>query len=260
MRMTVNAYLARIGYWETPDPTFETLRQLHQAHLLAVPFENLDIHLDHPIILSVSAFYDKIIRRGRGGFCYELNGLFGWLLEQLGFKVTVLSARVFDGAEPGPDFDHMLLLVELEEHVIADVGFGDSFREPLLLDRDDPITQRGDAYRLIETGSQRVLQRRRDTEWESQYAFSLIPRQLADFNEMCHYQQTSPASHFTQKTVCSLATRNGRVTLSNSRLIVTENGDRMEGEVRSDDEYRAVLQTRFGIWLGEEEPVDRLMG
>ncbi|TDI15991.1 MAG: arylamine N-acetyltransferase, partial [Acidobacteria bacterium] len=101
--MEINAYLKRIGYRGSRQPTAETLRQLHRAHLLAVPFENLDIPLGHPIVLSLPSFYDKIVRRRRGGFCYELNGLFGWLLEQLGFTVVMLSARVFEGAQPGPE-------------------------------------------------------------------------------------------------------------------------------------------------------------
>ena len=84
--MTVDAYLERIGYWGTWAPTAETLRQLHRAHLYAVPFENLDIPLGRPITLSLPVLYEKIVGRHRGGFCYELNTLFGWLLEQLGFR------------------------------------------------------------------------------------------------------------------------------------------------------------------------------
>jgi len=127
----VAAYLHRIHYRGPLAPTAETLRALHLAHHLAVPFENLDIHLGQPIILDEARFYDKIVRRRRGGFCYELNGLFAALLRELGFDVTTLSARVID-TQPGmigPEFDHLVLLVQLEERWLADVGFGDSFRE-----------------------------------------------------------------------------------------------------------------------------------
>jgi N-hydroxyarylamine O-acetyltransferase len=125
--MEVDEYLERISYSGSREPGVETLRQLHRAHMLSVPFENLDILLGYPIELSLPSLYDKIVRRRRGGFCYELNGLFGWLLEQLGFKIAMLSVRVFNGAKPGPEFDHLILLVELDEHMVADVGFGDSF-------------------------------------------------------------------------------------------------------------------------------------
>ena len=149
--MEINTYLERIGYSGSREPTVETLRQLHRVHMLSVPFENLDIHLGYPIGLSLPSFFDKIVRRRRGGFCYELNGLFGWLLEQLGFKVVMLSVRVFNGTQPGPEFDHLILLIKLEENLIADVGFGDSFLEPLLLDTSEEDVQFDRSYRL--TGS-----------------------------------------------------------------------------------------------------------
>ena len=99
--MEIDAYLGRIGYSGPRTPTAETLRQLHRAHMFAVPFENLDIPLGNPIALSLPAFYAKIVERRRGGFCYELNGLFGWLLEQLGFRIVRLSAGVYGGGQRG---------------------------------------------------------------------------------------------------------------------------------------------------------------
>lgn len=91
--MNVSAYPQRLNYAGPLEPTAGTLRSLHRAHLLAVPFENLDIHLGRPIVLDEAAFFHKIVERQRGGFCYELNGLFAALLRQLGFDVTLLSAR-----------------------------------------------------------------------------------------------------------------------------------------------------------------------
>ncbi len=257
--MEINAYIERIGYRGSRQPTAETLRQIHRAHLLAVPFENLDIPLGHPIVLSLESFYDKIVRRRRGGFCYELNGLFGWLLEQLGFAVEMLSARVFEGSQPGPEFDHLVLLIEMEERLIADVGFGDSFLEPLRLDGTDEVMQQGSSYRLTGSDSERVLQRRRESEYESRYVFSLTPRRLAEFSAMCRRQQTSSESIFARKTVCSLARSDGRITLSNNRLIMTSGERREEREVADQKEYRALLETHFGIDLGEEARVDQLM-
>jgi N-hydroxyarylamine O-acetyltransferase len=257
--MDIDKYLKRIGYRGSREPTAETLRQLHRAHLLAVPFENLDIPLGYPIVLSVPLFYDKIVRRRRGGFCYELNGLFGCLLEQLGFAVVMLSARVFKAAQPGPEFDHLVLLIEMEERLIADVGFGDSFLEPLRLDAGEEDVQHGSAYRLTGSDSEWVLQRRRESKCESIYVFSLTPRRLAEFSTLCQHHQTSPESTFAQKAICSLATPDGRITLSNSRLIMTAGERCEEREVAGEEEYRALLKTHFGIDLGEEARVDRLM-
>jgi N-hydroxyarylamine O-acetyltransferase len=122
--------------------------------------------LGRPIELSVAAFYDKIVRHRRGGFCCELNGLFGWLLEDLGFEVSLLSGRVFDGAEEGPDFDHMVLLVDMEEPWIADVGFGDSFLEPLRLDAGVEVVQGVTSYRLTESDGEWLLETGGEDDWE----------------------------------------------------------------------------------------------
>src|SRR5207248_10925077 len=128
--MDTKAYLERIGYRGRIRPGPDLLRELHRKHLLSIPFANLDIHLDRPIILSEKAFYDKIIREHRGGFCYELNGLFATLLDELGFKVSMLSARVArKGGGFSPKFDHMTLHVQLENPCIDYVVFGDYYTE-----------------------------------------------------------------------------------------------------------------------------------
>ena len=246
--MDANAYLKRIRYAGTLVPSAETLRALHHAHMLAVPFENLDIHRGRPIVLELPRLYDKIVNQGRGGFCYELNGLFAWLLGQLGFRVEMLSARVCNGGEPGPEFDHMALLVQREKRLLADVGFGDSFVEPLLLDDVGEQVQRGVAYRIESDGEiVRMLERRPGQAWLVVYQFTLQSRQLSDFAEMCVWQQTAPESHFTKKRVCSLATNDGRVTLSDKKLIVTKNGERNERTLANEDEYRSTLSKYFGI-------------
>jgi N-hydroxyarylamine O-acetyltransferase len=134
------AYLKRLGFHRHDGPTLESLAALQRAHLEHIPFENLDIHLGNPVILDEELLYEKIVNRHRGGFCYELNGLFAALLEALGYGVTRLSARVFDDGEPGPEFDHLLLLVDLKAEAgwcyLVDVGFGEAFRVPLRLEAD----------------------------------------------------------------------------------------------------------------------------
>ena len=250
--MDTKAYLERINYQGALAPMAETLRRLQVAHLLAVPFENLSIHSGEPIILEDQALFNKIVHRRRGGFCYELNGLFAALLGSLGFKVEMLSAGVANSeGEFGPDFDHMALLVDLEKRRLADVGFGDSFREPLLLDEREIQVQGERAYRIVPEGAYLILsQREGDGEWKAQYRFTLQPYSYADYAEMCHYHQTSPQSHFTKARVCTRATPEGRVTLSGMRLITTtREGRRQEVAVASDDAYAQLLSDHFGISL-----------
>lgn len=247
--MDAAAYLQRINYDGPVTPSAETLRQLHLAHLLSVPFENLSIHRREPIVLDDAALFEKIVRRQRGGFCYELNGAFAALLRALGFRVTMLSAEVANSeGEFGPPFDHMTLLVTLEDRWLADVGFGDSFREPLLLDDRGPQIQGDEAFRIEEGETHLLMSRRRgDGDWEPQYRFTLEPYGFADYNEMCRYHQTSPQSHFTQKRICSRATLDGRVSLSEMRLITTRGREREEFELADQTQYEKILREKFGI-------------
>jgi len=225
--LDVAAYLQRIRYRGPLAPTAEALRQLHEAHLLAVPFENLSIHWGEPIELDDEALFEKVVVRRRGGFCYELNGLFAALLRALGFEVVMLSAGVLRASgDYSPDFDHMALLVNHQQRWLADVGFGDLFRQPLRLDERAPQAQGASAYRIDPDEEGRFLLRRSDEggPWSTEYRFSLEPHVYADYAERCIYQETSPESHFKQRRICSLATPDGRVSLSERKLITTRNG------------------------------------
>lgn len=254
--MNIQVYLNRINYQSTTtdlEPVAH-LRQLQFAHLCTVPFENLSIHMNEPIVVEPDALFDKIVRRRRGGFCYEANGLFAALLRALGFRVTLLSAEVVNGEGVfGPPFDHMTLLVELEERWLVDVGFGDAFLWPLRLDERAAQVQGRRAYRLLPDGDNLILQQRDvpESDWRPQYRFTLQAYDYPDYAAMCHYHQTSPDSPFTQRRVCSRATSDGgRLTLREDRLIITApDGTKIEREVRDEEAYTAVLQQQFGIIL-----------
>jgi N-hydroxyarylamine O-acetyltransferase len=251
--MKIEPYLRRINYTGPTEPTAPALRELHLAHLLAVPFENLDIHLGREIVLDEEKLLSKIVRQHRGGFCYELNGAFAALLRELGFEVALLSAGVAR-AEGGfdPPFDHMTLMVRLEDRWLADVGFGDSFREPLLLDSREQQTQNGEAYKLLDAEDEHlILERLEGESWKPQYRFTLQPYQLSDFAEMCRYHQTSPESPFTQRRTCSLATPEGRITVTGMRLITSVRGERDERELSSPAEYANTLREHFGVTLDQ---------
>jgi N-hydroxyarylamine O-acetyltransferase len=249
---SIHAYLKRIGYQGPLQPDIHTLRALHRAHLQTVPFENLDIHLGQPIVLAESLLYEKIVTGSRGGFCYELNGSFATLLREMGFRVHRLSARVANGSGGyGQPFDHMALLVELNERWLADVGFGDSFVEPLRLDEPGEQLQRSGRYRIDAGGDGLVLFESRAGDWIPQYTFTLQPYPLGDFAETCRYHQTSPESTFTQRRVCTRATPVGRITLSERKLIVTKDGNRQERLLQSECEVYRALREHFGIELKE---------
>jgi N-hydroxyarylamine O-acetyltransferase len=248
-KMNIDAYLKRINYSGSLEPTAETLRDLQVAHLLAVPFENLSIHAGEPIVLNEDSLFDKIVGNRRGGFCYEANGLFAGLLRALGFEVTMLSAGVAkkEGGF-GPDFDHMTLMVTLAERWLVDVGFGDSFLEPLLLDSRDEQVQGTRAFRIVEDNSHLILQRRdQGGDGEPQYRFTLQPHTFADYEQMCHFHQTSPESHFTKAPLCSVATADGRVTLSGLRLITTTAQQRDEHPLENRDAFDRILRDQFRI-------------
>jgi N-hydroxyarylamine O-acetyltransferase len=247
--MKVAAYLDRIQYSGTVTPNAETLRNIHRAHLFAVPFENLDIGWGRVIRVDQEAFVHKVVEQRRGGFCYELNGAFAALLQALGFRVTLLSARVprADGSD-GPEFDHLTLRVDLEEPWLADVGFGDSFVDPLRLAVGLEQEQDGRWFRMVEAGEYLRLERNEGgTGWKTEYLFGLEPRRLEEFAPMCHYHQTSEESPFTQKRVCSKATPEGRITLSEMKLISTRNGLREERLLPSEEEWRTLLWEHFGV-------------
>jgi N-hydroxyarylamine O-acetyltransferase len=191
------------------------------------------------------------VTRRRGGFCYELNGLFAWLLRSLGFRVTMLAAEVMNArGEWGLPFDHMALLVTLEDRWLVDVGFGDSFIEPLRFEPHTEQMQGRRTYRIDADGARFVVLRSDGgAPWTAQYRFDLTPYEYADYAEMCRYHQKSSHSHFTRGRLCSLATREGRVTISGTRLIVTTDDWRQEWELPSEKAYVEALRDRFGIVL-----------
>jgi N-hydroxyarylamine O-acetyltransferase len=244
----VDAYLTRIGTARSSQADAATLRELQRRHLLTVPFENLSIHLGEPILLDPQALVDKLVRRRRGGFCYELNGAFATLLAALGFPVTLLAARVFGPDGLGPPFDHLALRVDADtsESWLVDVGFGRHSRYPLRLDVRTDQSDPGGTFRLADTadGDLDVLR-----DGQPQYRVEARPRTLGDFEPTCWWHQTSPRSHFTHGPVCSRLTETGRVTLSDRTLLQTTGDRRHERTLTSDAEVLAAYRTWFGIVL-----------
>ncbi|MEE2708270.1 MAG: arylamine N-acetyltransferase [Gemmatimonadota bacterium] len=248
-QIDIPTYLNRIGCDGPLTLDADILRALQVAHLYTVSFENLSIFLDEPIVLDVEPLFDKVVARRRGGFCYELKGLFAALLRSLGFRVDMVSARVRgSNQEYGPPFDHLTLLVSLSERWLDDVGFGDSFLELLRLDETGVQPQGECCYRVLDDKTELVLESKgREGKWTPQYRFGTKAYHLADFAERCRYYQSSPESHFTKNTVCTMAALGGRLTITGTRLITTTGGERIECELPDKPDYSNTLREQFNI-------------
>ncbi len=244
--LSVAAYLDRIGAVRPLRADGEALRELQLRHLHAVPFENLSIHLGEEIALEERALHDKVVARRRGGFCYELNGLFAALLRALGFEVTLLAARANGRDGLGPLFDHLTLRVDAPEPYLADVGFGRFSQHPIRLDATAEQADPEGVFQVLETaeGDLDVL-----GDGELQYRVERRARALADFEPTCWWHRTSPRSHFTRSLVCSRLRDGGRVTLSERTLIETAGSGRRERQLATDAEVLAAYRDHFGMVL-----------
>ncbi|KAI3354797.1 hypothetical protein L3Q82_004612 [Scortum barcoo] len=262
--MDVQRYLSRIGFAGPAEAGLDALRSLHTRHLLSVPFENLTVHSGGRVQLHPPLLYDKIVNRRRGGFCYENNGLFSWLLQELGFQVTLLSGQVKSQKTGfyGPPFDHLILMVSLDgQRWLCDVGFGvPGFSAPLSLDTSGPQEQGHRVYRIRPDKEMFFLEWQReensgaDGDWAEIYKFTLEPRRWEDFLEMCQYHQSSPCSIFFCKSLCTVLKPGGRLTYIGRRLIrvvFPTEATELETTTRElkDEEIPGVLAEEFGVVL-----------
>jgi N-hydroxyarylamine O-acetyltransferase len=247
--MNVSAYLERINYVGSREPTLETLRALHRQHLFSIPYENLDIHLGRRLELDEEHIFKKIVLEKRGGWCYEMNGLFAWVLHELGFDVQYLSGTVGrerKGSEA--EGNHLVLLVKLEQPHIADVGFGD-LPEPLLL-QEGEYKQDFLTVSLSKDGERWVVHNH-EYGGAKGFDFTLTPHQLSDFAKQCHTLQTSPDSGFVQKTVCQIFLPDGFATLRGAVLKTVRESGVEKRVLNSETKYTNVLRNVFRLELPE---------
>ena len=249
--MNAKKYLNRIG-GEQFDfvPNLENLKYLQRRHLLHIPFENLDIHWKKPIDLSSESLFRKIVENKRGGFCYELNGLFFELLQKTGYESKRISARVSDGkGNFGQEFDHLAIITRIaDEDYLVDVGFGDFFAEPIKFVLDEEQTDANGKF-LIKQFDDKYFEvvKKNEETFISQYIFTLKKRDLFEFENMCLFHQTSPDSHFTQNKVCSLMCIDGRKTLTDKKFMTTKANQKEEVAINSEREFAEILEREFGI-------------
>jgi len=218
----LDAYFSRIGHGGSTAPRLDTLAALHRAHTRAIAFENLNPLLDIPVGLDPASLQRKLVQGQRGGYCFEHNLLLSGVLQQLGFRVTQLAARVLWGAPDDAQRarTHMLLRIDVEgESFLIDGGFGGmTLPSPIRLDVEGPQTTTHEPYRLLRRGDDIFMQAEVAGEWRTLYRFDLQPHFLPDYEIVNGYYCYHPDSHFKQRLSVGRAVDGGRDALANNVL------------------------------------------
>jgi len=246
--LDLSAYLRRVGYAGDLAPTGRTLARLHRAHVAAIPFENADVMLGRGVAVDLPSIQDKLVKRHRGGYCFEHGSLLAAVLERLGYRVDRLLARV------GGEHDartHLVLRVHAGKDCwLADTGFGTGLIEPLPFNGDAPVSQYGWTYRLAADGQDRwQLQERQNGQWRTLYWFDDQPQYAADIVMANHFTSTYPGSHFVRQLVVIRKDASGLHRLTGRRLSIVRPGHPGEERQLSDTEFAAALTELFGLQL-----------
>jgi N-hydroxyarylamine O-acetyltransferase len=251
--MQLQSYLSRIGFSGDPRADLPTLRRIHRLHLEAIPYENLDVQLGRRVGFDVDAHFDKLVRTKRGGWCYEMNGLMAWALEQIGFRVTRMAGAVMrEKAGDAVIGSHLVLCVHLDRPYLADVGFGDGLIEPT------PIV--AGAFRQDHFDFR--LEQLDGTWWRFHnqphggaptFDFEVREAPVARLADRCHWLQTSSESGFVQNAVCQRYIA-GELKILRGRVLKIIRGVAVEQRVLdSAAEYRRVLEEEFAVELAETQ-------
>jgi N-hydroxyarylamine O-acetyltransferase len=252
--MDISGYLRRINYNGVVYRDLAPLKDLQHHHAFSIPFETLDIHNQVPILLQINFVYQKVIHDRRGGYCYELNFLFHKLLTLCGFETMMVAGRLHHGnGKFGRDFEHMALVVKLKgKQWLVDVGYGDFSLIPLAVLPGEIQSDGRNFYQIVNPvvvdghpylGVAKWNASKQD--FKIDYLFTLTPRALDEFHFMNEFHQVSPESHFRRSVICTLPTREGRVSMINNKLIRTENGKRQVRLIQDEDQRLKILEKYF---------------
>ena len=250
-------YLSRVGYRGIARPDLGTLVALHRRHLLAIPYENLDVQLGRPVGLDIEPIYEKLVLGRRGGWCYEMNGLFAWALEEIGFSVTRMAGGV-GRSEIGEAAmgNHLALRVDLDGAYLADVGFGDGIFDPVPI-RAGAFSQRGFAFRLEELAGGWWRVHNHPQAGAASFDFRAEPCERSVLERQCVRLQTSPESSFRNVTVVERHVEDGLAVLR-GRVLRRLDGRRADERLIEDRrEYERILRDVFDL---EPPQVDTLWG
>lgn len=254
--LDVDAYFERIGYRGPRPATMDVLSAIHLHHTQTIPFENLNPLLRWPVRLDVPSLQQKLVRDGRGGYCFEHNLLLGHVLRQLGFRVTGLAARVMWNVPEGTVMprSHMLLLIDLDgRRYLADVGFGGlTLTAPLRLEVDVEQATPHEPFRLTRSGDGFVMQAKVANAWRSLYRFDLVEQFQADYEVTNWYLSNHPASQFVTGLIAARADRGCRYGLRGTELTVHAiDGPTERRTLTSGDALRAALEGTFRVTVPE---------
>ena len=250
--MTVANYLKRIGYTGVPGLDFTTLHDLQRLHLMTVPYENLDIMREVSLSLELEDIYEKIVTRGRGGYCFELNALFAWLLRSIGFKLTDCMARFLRDEPEIPMRRHRVLIVKCDTgNYLCDVGVGGIVpREPLPLVANKVSEQNGEKYMLKKDDFLgHVLYEWRRDEWRRLYSFTEEPQIERDFAGISFYCEKYADSFFRTQDMVHIFTDTGRKSVAGREIrLFSPNGVKVLTPA-TEDAYHKLLREHFSIKL-----------
>ncbi len=245
------AYLAHIGYTGSTDPSLQTLTALQRRHMQAVPFENLDVFVGRPLDLSPQALFDKVVRKRRGGYCFELNTLYAELLRSLGFAPIPVLARVrlHNPAQSTPR-THLTHLVEVAGTVyLTDVGFGGmTSRIPLPIEGRGAVDDGEGRVRVTDhQAGEYLLEREKDGGWIQQYSFEIREAIPADIRVNNHFTETHPDSHFVGERFVGRFTEKGRIGLHENQFIERIGQQVVKTQEISDGDWADFVAERFDL-------------
>lgn len=258
--MDPSRYFDRLGldYAYVAAPDRGVLETLQREHVTTIPFETLAVTGDphghrrgDGVTLDPDACYEKIVEDGRGGFCYELNSLFGSLLDTLGYDVERRAAMVVSDGDPGPPANHLTNVVDLDRRYVVDVGLGvPALRRPLPLDGEEREDEAGVAWRVTDSNrpdtDYAVQYREPGAEWDVRYVFADESRDLSYFEATCDYLTSAPESPFTGDPVVSIATHDGYRKLGPATLTRSIGEETTERDV-DPEEWYDLLDLEFGL-------------
>ncbi|MFY0605480.1 MAG: arylamine N-acetyltransferase [Cyclobacteriaceae bacterium] len=247
--INTQAYLDRLGI-SAAQPDLRFLRTIHRSHLLKIPFENLDVHYGQKIILDIDKIFAKIINQKRGGVGFELNGLFYHLLSKLGYDAHILSCHVFQDGSYSPDFEHMVILVNLDgDQYLCDVGFGGLITIPKKLTLRQAQLDYTLYYKFEKNPDDEwILMSSKDNSvFQSVYKFVLEPRELIQFIPRCNQLQDLPDSKWKKAKFISQQFHEGRITLTDRLLTKQLFGETQQKHILNEDEFHTKLKEHFDI-------------
>jgi len=247
-------YFKRIGYSGKPAKNIETLRLLMRCQLFSVPFENLDVQAGTVVSMMPEEIVEKLVYRQRGGYCYEVNGLFAMVLQALGFEYQLVAARPMFYPVRRPK-THMAIVVQLEQQAwLCDLGFGSyGIRAPIALELlDHEVTQDSDCFKLSANGQGTfLLQAKVEQHWQPQFEFNLSPWEFLDFYPANYMNSTHPDAIFVQKLLVVLHTPTGRHILFGNTLKTITDGV-VEKRILSAEQRVDTLKSVFGLTTADQ--------